>query len=286
MHRLFVLPALISLLCLIPASSKAQLPNEAVPRRLVERLLGFPDSKSQLLIGELPKNLPVALPIPEKAEILGSIVYAGRGYQILLDAVQPSEQVEAFYRDRLKAEGWSPPRELPAFGGFASGNYRNPDLYCKSTDGPALSLTIHPRENSFTPVNLTVNGGQQGQVMCRSPFPESDFPNSPLPPLYDPEDTEVVSSGSGGGGDQFYSSAGITTKLSSQALFSNYAAQLKKAGWTQQANGQEGGLNWSIWRFQDQKKQPWQAIMTFTQVEGKSGEYIGRITAFQGRVRD
>jgi hypothetical protein len=286
MRHLFVLPILVlSLLSSNPAVVTAQSSDEAALRRFIERFLRLNDNKSQLLIGELPKDLSIALPIPDKAEVLGSVVHSGGNYQILLDTVQSPKQVQDFYRDRLKAEGWTPREETSGLGGFDSSPFEFPDTYCKSSTGPALFLTIGSEGNPFTPVNLTLNDNQ-GREICRQQAVERGFPRSPLPTLETPEDTEVISSGSGGGGDQFYSSAGITTKLSSQALFANYAAQLKEAGWTQQANGQEDRLNWSIWRFQDQQKQPWQAIMTFTQVEGKSGEYIGRITAFQDGVRD
>jgi hypothetical protein len=286
MRRLLVLPTLaLILLGLIALPVKAQSSNEAALRRFVERLLGLPNDKAQLLIEELPKDLSVAVPIPEKARILGSIVRGRGNYQIVFDAVQSPEQVEAFYRDRLKVEGWVPQAETFRIGGFDSSTSSIPDIYCQSPTGPALFLTIGSAENSFTPVSLTLSANQVEQI-CRARSSEWDLQASPLPRLGNPKDTEVAAKGGGGGGDQFYSLAGITTKLSSQALFADYAAQLKKSGWIQQANGQERGLNWSIWRFQDQQKQSWQAFMTFTQVEGRPGEYIARIIAFQDNASE
>lgn len=93
--------------------------REALLHKLITRALGLVNIEAQVLPGQLPKPLPIDLPLPQQAQVIGSIVRARdqRSYQIYLDVPDSPEQVQSFYQTRLQAIGWRK-QELPFFGQY------------------------------------------------------------------------------------------------------------------------------------------------------------------------
>lgn len=95
-------------------TNPTQMEDAAALRELAVRLLrvrfpGAPEAsdETQLLVGQVPADLPVELPLPLGSRVVGSLVRGNpRGISIVLDAAEPAEQVLEFYRERLSGAGW------------------------------------------------------------------------------------------------------------------------------------------------------------------------------------
>ncbi|MGH2514482.1 MAG: hypothetical protein ACRDHP_02395 [Ktedonobacterales bacterium] len=98
--------------------------DAALVRELALRLLGsrFGASESgeaptDLLIGQLPPDFPYPLPVPEGAQVLGTLVR--KMPVIVLDALFAPAAALAFYAERLTASGWKDELRGRQGGGFA-----------------------------------------------------------------------------------------------------------------------------------------------------------------------
>lgn len=103
--------------------------GEAALRELAARLLAPPDSYDQatmpprILVGRLPENLPVEIPVPDGLTVVGSIVRDmprrnGRMIDVVLDADVPAELFRETYRQLLLTSGWDEDQERPGRSGF------------------------------------------------------------------------------------------------------------------------------------------------------------------------
>lgn len=263
--------------------------DEAVPRQLVLRLLGWPGSEAQLFVGRLPDRLPVELPFPDGAKVLGSLARnlqnSRQNFEILLDVIQSPEQAQAFYRERLQAAGW---HELPLFPGLKgftppSLSLGNQSRFCKGTDGPSVSIAANAVQNAPTDVRLNLNVysdnskncEQQQQVLSR-------IEENPLPNLSSPPNTRTLSTTGGGGSSQGYDSkALLETELNGQTLAADYAAQLKQASWTSSGGGQSGPMTWSSWNLKDRQGRSWQGMLSLLKVPQKPNQYFASVTVFR-----
>ncbi|XGV97397.1 MAG: hypothetical protein ACAF41_32340 [Leptolyngbya sp. BL-A-14] len=260
--------------------------SDAQFRKLARRALNYGSGEAQLLPGQLPKPLPLDLPLPSQTQVIGSIVRTkeARSYQIYLDVPATPEQVQAFYQQRLQAIGWLKqkfPRALN--GGFTSSAFRLPVLFCKSPTGPSIQLTVTAVADAPTDVRLTFSSDADNTCKSIERLTEerlADY-NSPLPELLPAPQTEVNFLSGGSGNMVYNSTARLNTKLSSQALVQHYEKQLEQAGWTQQSKQQNGEHFWSLWKWKDNKGKSWQANLTLIKAENKPNQYFASIVAFE-----
>ncbi len=76
----------------------------------------------QLLAGKLPENMPVDLPIPDGARIIGSEVQEDKGIYIVLDVPLMPDQALDFYREALPSQNWTE-TDIQGMGrGFVQGD--------------------------------------------------------------------------------------------------------------------------------------------------------------------
>ncbi|MCC5667558.1 hypothetical protein LC653_27670 [Nostoc sp. CHAB 5784] len=283
------------------ADAQTKPPNsEVVPQELVQRLLNaYTGKQLQLLVGQLPKELPTNLPLPNGAKVAASIIYNNadkqESFEIFLDASQSPEQVQAFYREQLLSAGW---QSLDAFSrtanrGFVSTDSTLPErsTFCKTSIGPFLSIITRRWSNTFTDVSLLLNSGflilSAGHSYNNANNPCSDkfrqrylnaaerFDIAPMPLLSAPPKTSISVSpyGSGVGNDSLISKATLKTELDSQALASHYEAQFKQAGWTRIDAKSGKSLILSVWMLKDKKGKSWQAILTLTKNDSQPSQY-------------
>jgi hypothetical protein len=213
----------------------------------------------RLLVGRLPDPLPVAIPIPEGARVLGSQLF-GPIATIVLDVDLPESEVLAFYRTRLEAAGWTMPEQPAMHGGGFSPAWPGPALtYCRSTRGPSLSVQATAIEGSPTDVRLNLNTDRH-QSAC-APQPRPGRMNDPFPNLTPPDGAQQQPQGGGGGNSSRYSSASLRAALDPAAVGAHYAAQLRAAGWIGQGDGQSGPAAWSTWTFRDQDGEAWHGLL-------------------------
>lgn len=289
-RQLNLLPGLVllSTIAAIPAQAVPTEPSssEMVPRQLVLRLLKCPSDCLQemdLLIGRLPANLPVELPIPNNAKVLATLIRRATYSEIVLDVPQSAAQIRAFYRDRLKTAGWKPVG-ITNFSqpGFLTSDQESGILasnlsFCKGSAGPQISVAIDAEENAPTDVRLYLDTSAEA---CVSEAAEADTltqlrQSYPIPSLEAPPNVKVTSANLGDSGQNVISTAQIETKLGSAPLHDAYAQQLTQAGWTKTTveQGRVGG--WSWWSLKNAEGQTWKGLLTFTPIEGAQNQYAG-----------
>ena len=271
-----------ALLLAAPGAARAQPapPPEdaAMLRELAERLLippypgppGVDLPPARLLAGAIPADLPLELPFPPGARLIGSVVrpslsggpagpMVGEGVEVVLDTPDAPSAVIAFYDRALRAQGLFPPIFSPGRrpGGFlptAGGGM--PTFYCQSAGGPFVEIVAVARRDRPTDLRLRLQDFPGPCSVPPGPPPVQGPPPDPLPPLEAPAGVSILPSGSGGSPFQRVSDAVAESDLSAAALEAHYARQLEAAGWQRTAGGASGPLAWSIWVVPEEDADP------------------------------
>lgn len=258
-----VLCALIGQAACAELQNKTSEAGQPLFEELATRLLeaGYPGTpelnKVQLVVGEISENMPVDLPIPDGARVIGSEVREGIGIRIVLDVPMTPDQTLDFYRNNLDSEKWTE-TEYPEnqMLGFIL-NYSSA-IFCQGTRNPWLTVSAYPLDNvtdlrldiindiSYSPCSVT--GG--------------DYSIRPIPKLLAPKGARQYNEYyAGGDGNQVEIAAILETEMNSTSLADYYADQLKAANWTQEDSGQSGPLSWSSWKVEDEDSLIWNGIM-------------------------
>jgi len=280
--RWFAVPVLVAAIVLPGGSSFRAALAQPMPveqanqlRELAERLLSPQYSNPlgqqtsiQLLVGQLPSNLPLKLPIPPGATLLGSAVRSQgdqnlAGADIILNVPGTAEAVLNLYEKEFQAQNWKAQRNFPGNpmpGGFQPAPMLLNRVFCKSTQGPLAVVSVEPQSAGPNHVRLSIDTlGSSSCAYSPSSYPGSDPAAQRIPPLYAPKGTTVQSTGGGGGGDRWSTDAVAETNLSAAQLEEHFAQQLKQAGWQQTASGDTPSLAWSTWTLPGEGK--WQGFL-------------------------
>jgi len=229
-------------------------------RALAQRLLApaYPGPDGQvatvaLLPGQLPGDLPLALPTPPNGRLVGSAVHQSGArsvsWDVVFDAPGAASDVQAFYHQQLPGLGWvaAPVNQGPMRGGFQSTTGIN-STYCQKATGPWLSVSAVATPTVPTDVRIRVDASTPGPCANQ---PGAALPQLPgaerLPALTAAADVQIQMNGGGGGPNRFTSDATAITAQSASALETYFAQQLAAAGWTRVAGDAAGPLAWSIW---------------------------------------
>jgi hypothetical protein len=203
--------------------------------------------------GQLPNDLPFELPIPDDSRIVGSY---GRGLHraILIDSELHPKNVVAQYTDRLRASGWSMPEALRGPGGFVGSEQarRAQAIYCRSAQGPTISVVAEIGADTVTHVMISVNLDPADNPCGQPSEPrvaELQRVGPPLPPLEAPASSHLVSHGGGAGPDVSTALATLTVHLGLTPVVDHYIRQLEEAGWQLDEEGESGPVAWSAWSF-------------------------------------
>lgn len=273
-------------------SSPQPADDDAAFQTLVRRVLAppFPGAPApqdlQLLVKQLPAHLPADLPLPDDVDVVGSVVRGQLSTEIVLDAQQSTEQVLAFYQQRLTAMGWRKWQHPQRAGGFVP----SVDLIgiCFQHDSlePSVQVSAYPLLDGLTDVRLLLQFHQGltnavGPRRSVSGFSSTStsvtvppravsgsitqlaghLPSSPLPQLEAPPSAWQSGGGGGGRSDSFYSTATLIKNLNSLTLAGYYGTQMERAGWIRQSQGQSGPVAWSMWTLRDQQGQSWSGLL-------------------------
>ncbi len=254
-------------------NARAQQPDDpALLRELAERLLSPPfpgpggeSTRSRLLPGALPTDLPFELPLPPGSRLVGSSVRpsfargpgisdGGQSITVIMDVSLPVTEVLSFYERALSERGWS----APPFGGgrgpggfLPSFGFSSSAPYCRGAQGPFLTVNVSSPATGPSDVRVNVESGFGGP--CEGPPGPGRFVGPPpefdlLPSLTAPAGVQIQPTGGGGGGPGNFSSAAIAdTGMSVTDLEAHYARQLEAVGWRRQTGRTDGPLAWSIW---------------------------------------
>jgi hypothetical protein len=228
-----------------------------VQRLLARRYAGTPAPEEvQLLVGQLPAELPIEIPLPDDAWVVGSLVHSGVETEIVLDASQMTDQVLDFYREALTAEGWVA-FDYPMQGGFAPGIGRTGLTFCSETQDLVLWVGAYQMEDGSTDVRLDLRTEPRLASCTKDP----GTPEHPIPFLEDPPGAQQITTGFGSSTDGFSAEVTLRTDLDAAVLEAHYAAQLEGAGWIRSDGAPARPLVWSAWTFQDEGGRDWQGLL-------------------------
>jgi hypothetical protein len=247
--------------------------------RFVQRLLDFrypggPEpGEVQILAGQLPEDMPVELPMPRDAEVVGSVARGDQNVEIILDVPGEPQSVLDAYEEQLVAAGWREPElDGPSGGGFVPPDGAFASLFCREQEEPYLSVSAFTLDNrDMSDVRLSLNSAPEDY----SPCDERSVPGPPgisglSPRLEAPRDATMVEGGEGGGGgNSWYSSSTLKTEMSVANLEEHYREQLEKAGWSREESGASGPAAWSTWTFTDDDGDAWSGVFLALEVPGE-----------------
>ncbi len=262
--------------------------REDLLRELALRLSTHPgdprNDNPQLLVGQLPDNLAIPVPLPENSRLLGTLIRSPQSINVILDTTLLPAAVLSFYKESLAASGWNELEEMhPGMhgGGFVHTGFRgfeNHAIYCKGLDGPAFSIIAYERKPGLTDAQLDINFGSEYSP-CTQPNRMQrrmahHHMHNLIPSLEPPEGAKQQAGGGGGGGDSWHSNATLDAEMPLDALATHYDAQLRKGGWTQTDAGISGPLAWSTWTIQDEDNQPWNGLFFILKRPGKERQHV------------
>jgi hypothetical protein len=132
---------------------------------LAKRAIGGPGGGPtvSLMPGQRPGDLPLSLPTPDGANVVGSIVRdlgPVKMWDIVLDVQSNPMAAGQFYDQALPGLGW---RQPPAQGdqGAPQG------LFCQSDQGPWIGIVAVPVSETASDVRVHIESGNPG--LCAGP---------------------------------------------------------------------------------------------------------------------
>ncbi|WOD39917.1 hypothetical protein [Nodosilinea sp. E11] len=263
--------------------------DDVIPAEIVLRLLSSDFLEvQQILLYELPNDLPIQLPLPDQATVLASMVYRVEGfdvdlYRVLLNVPQPPEVVAAQYRQQLKSQGWQEPTPIAGdLAGFIPSAARldNQLVFCSADKTQGIFVSASSQADNSTDLDLNLVPITDDHSSCRSDRASDQPPDfkSPMPLLSPPVGAIVTPQGSSASGSKpnEYSfvevDATIESELSAEAIAQHYAAQWESAGWSPYGEETNGSVK-KVWRLEDEASQPWQGTLTIEPSAEQSGVY-------------
>ncbi|MBE9109050.1 hypothetical protein IQ273_06410 [Nodosilinea sp. LEGE 07298] len=263
--------------------------DDVIPAEIVLRLLNSDLLEvQQILLYELPNDLPIQLPLPDQATVLVSMVYRVKGldvdlYRVLLDVSQPPETVAAQYRQQLESQGWEEPMLTAGdLGGFipSAAQLNNQLIFCSADKSQSILVLASSQADNTTSLDLNLAPVPDNNSSCRSDLASAQPPDfeSPMPLLSPPVGAIVTPQGSSASGNKpnEYSfvevEATIESELSAEAIAQHYAAQWESAGWRPYGEETNGRVK-KVWILEDEAGQPWQGTLTIEPSAEQSGMY-------------
>jgi len=247
----------------------------------VERMFTYPRMMNiSLFPGELPGDLPVVVPIPEDAVVIGSTVYSNeyQQIQIILDVPKDPGEIVDFYRNNLEKAGWNESEGFyPEERGFTSFYMPESINFCRfEGKGPSLTITSYESngdEPTDVRLNLDTNPRNPTCRIISDPYQGIHPAENVIPILEPPKGAQQRGGGGGGSDDQYYSEATLKTELSVLELEDHYQNQLAKAGWELKETLSNSSITLSTWSFTDELGDQWSGILFVNEV-GKSDLYF------------
>jgi len=218
---------------------------------------GAAEGERKILIGSLPDDLPIDLPLPEGAQVIASVQEPSAFTQVILDTSQTPEEVEAFYTQSLIDLGWQTAPQGDLGSGFVSRGGMGAQ-FCLNENDAYLEVISVEMPDKPTDVRLNLQAPVE-YYPCQEYDPGYMDPGSRLiPSLEAPQGVQISGSGSGGSSEgSAYNTADLETSLSIDELLAHYNAQLEQAGWQLVDQGTSEVVAWSAWKLLDEQSDEW-----------------------------
>ncbi|KAF5422533.1 MAG: hypothetical protein C5S45_02255 [Candidatus Methanocomedens sp.] len=265
----------------ISISSSSDNYSSAELLTFIERMFTYPGIMNiSLFPGEIPGDLPVVVPIPEDAVVIGSSVYTSeyQQIQIILDIPEGPDEIVDFYKNNLEKAGWNETEGFyPEESGFTSFYMPESTIFCRfEGEGPSLTITSYASNGDEpTDVRLNLDTNPRNPIcrMISDPYQGFHRAENVIPVLKPPKGAQQRGGGGGGGDDQYNSEATLETELSVFELEDHYQNQLVEAGWELKENVSSSSIALSKWSFTDELGDQWSGIF-FANELGKSDLYF------------
>jgi hypothetical protein len=180
------------------------------------------------------------------------------------------------YADALAAAGWKHRDPPTNSGGFVASTGSKSAIYCKA-GGPMVTVQIGADSKNLD-VSISLNGSANDIVCGNSPLAAfvKAFTNAMLPQLHAPDGVEMSVSPISVPNGQ--STAYIHNGTSAGALLDTFAAQMTTAGWASGPKSAGSAIASQTFAKTDDKKAPWQCVISIQAVDGKPGEFVAFIS--------
>lgn len=263
LRAMLALAAIITLAALPPASGVAQTDTDAAASRELTRYLlvatsgGSSEPRSvDVLPARLPGDLPLALPTPPGARLVGSAVLYTRmrttAWDVIYDAPGTAAAVNDFYADVLPALGWdAPPSESRPARGFypAVMGVAQRGIFC----GNGASLLVNTGPTAAGSLYVRVRLDAAGSLCTPAALTAaSGGPSATdaLPGLAAPSGVPLRLTSGSFTAERAATTATAATTMPAAALEAHYARQLTAAGWMRVDGAMSEGFGafaWSTW---------------------------------------
>lgn len=232
--------------------------------------------ETTVYIGQLPPSeLGIPIPLPQDAQITGSIVRGTNSVEVLTIAHASTEQAHASYEKLLLASGWQQVEDFPM---GPRGFVDSPMIvrrYCNKNARASLLVNASAADNDSTALRLNLSHDPHPCVshgmMHRDIYKY-------LPNLQTPPGVRLIPggySGSGGGNPgsrHVNSAASLATERSVAEIAQAYDDQLSALGWRQVASETGERFACSTW-ITTQEDTRWSAFLTLATNPVTPNEY-------------
>ncbi|MGZ3638251.1 MAG: hypothetical protein ACXVCX_10510 [Ktedonobacterales bacterium] len=236
----------------------------------------------KLLVGQLPPTVPFDLPLPEGTRVLGSLLQgdASTATMVLVTERSPDEVVE-FYKERLKAAGWSEEEFPGQQRGFVQSGPMGPSFarFLLGDTGPSLIITTFADVDGLTTTQIILNPEGRRFPAARGRMGPRHDMWSALPAIRAPAGAWQSVEGGSGGDDRVISFARLNTALDLSTLAAHYQAQLERGGWERKDAGESGPIAWSAWGFTDTQGEPWRGLFFILKQPEVAERYLLQVSA-------
>lgn len=256
--------------------------DETLLKSFVERWMNLDYSGvgagATLLLGQLPKDLPLDLPLPEGARVIGSVTNEVLGgAQLYLTLPFTPTQAIAYLTAELADDSFQP-LKFPddALDVFKPATLPQQAMLCSEPLG--VSLSIHtaqsPDDASQSDVVIALTTYQDDACKAML-YPQTDGQKL-LPSLIAPAGAQIgggSGGGSGGSNTSAYAQINISIDLSASELAEHYNALLRQAGWTLLKQSASDDVAWSSWQFEDERQRVWAGTLTVSRPPAQANAF-------------
>jgi len=265
-RRIAGIGLLAGLIVLLPGwftgqSVGAQQTNPDALRALAVRFIAppvaGPNGQAQsatLSPGALPADLPVMVPVPPGANLVGSVTRTFGGmsvsWEIAYDASGSADDLTKYYTTQLSGQGWTaPPARGVAAHGFAPATQISPPTgtFCRGSDGPYLAVNVIPTAGGPADLRVFVSAASGGICNGMTAMSGAPGPLDRLPALTAPAGVAITNPTGSVGTGKAVSEGVATTSATAVDLEAAYETQLTAAGWQKTGGTSASPFSWSTW---------------------------------------
>ncbi len=246
---------------------------------------GWNNQPVTVYVAALAKDMPIDLPLPEKANLVGTVDRGQFGITVMLNMALTPQDVIDFYSDSLNGDGWKKLEGVPGASGFVDQPVSSQTFCYTNAANVSTGVYINAQstQDNTTGTDISIYSPAE-PAMCagisEAGYGPGNDPYSLLPQLKTPEGIEVLpqfGGGGGGGGGVGYRQASIYAALKSDMAIADilaaYNDELKAIGWESISIESSDHLAYSGWSLKGWDDTVWTGTFTLTANPGIENQY-------------